>query len=289
MNIQEYIASGILEEYVLGTASPQEKREVECLASIYPELRQELTDLEEALEQYAFSLQRTPPPALKERILAEITRQEPTTDVQTKTEVQTETVPVAPEAESAPVIPMWNESSRPTYGWSWVVAASLGLIVIFFSFYLFNQLRDSQQTVSLLRDSNLNLEADLRKMRERQSRSEQAMALLRQPGTQVISLAAVGQRQQSPVTLYWNKESGIVHLEVDSLVRPPEYMQYQLWCIQDGKPVDAGVFEIEDNQYLVRAQKTFQKAEAFAITVERRGGSPTPTLDAMVVMGKLGS
>jgi hypothetical protein len=53
MNIQAYIESGILEEYVLGTVSPQEKQEVECMASIYPEIQQELQILETALEKYA--------------------------------------------------------------------------------------------------------------------------------------------------------------------------------------------------------------------------------------------
>jgi anti-sigma-K factor RskA len=33
--------------------------------------------------------------------------------------------------------------------------------------------------------------------------------------------------------------------------------------------------------------KNIPKAEAFAITLEKAGGSPTPTLTAMYVMGKV--
>ena len=42
MNINDYISSGILEQYVLGDISPQEKKEVECMSHIYPELQEEL-------------------------------------------------------------------------------------------------------------------------------------------------------------------------------------------------------------------------------------------------------
>ena len=38
MNIPEYIDSGILESYALGSVSDQERREVECLSAIYPEV-----------------------------------------------------------------------------------------------------------------------------------------------------------------------------------------------------------------------------------------------------------
>ena len=32
--------------------------------------------------------------------------------------------------------------------------------------------------------------------------------------------------------------------------------------------------------------KVFEKAEAFAITLEKQGGNPTPTKEEMYVMGK---
>ena len=48
MNVTEYIASGILESYVMGAVSDQEQREVDCLSSIYPEVRTELDELSTA-------------------------------------------------------------------------------------------------------------------------------------------------------------------------------------------------------------------------------------------------
>ena len=42
MNTNDYILTGILEQYVLGDVSPQEKQEVECMSHIYPEVHEEI-------------------------------------------------------------------------------------------------------------------------------------------------------------------------------------------------------------------------------------------------------
>ena len=51
MNIQEYISSGIVESYVLGLASPEERVEFEGLCVQYPELVAARTEFELALEK----------------------------------------------------------------------------------------------------------------------------------------------------------------------------------------------------------------------------------------------
>jgi hypothetical protein len=53
LNIAEYIASGILEEYLMGSATEQEQREVACMASIYPEIQVALDQLADGIEKYA--------------------------------------------------------------------------------------------------------------------------------------------------------------------------------------------------------------------------------------------
>jgi anti-sigma-K factor RskA len=64
----------------------------------------------------------------------------------------------------------------------------------------------------------------------------------------------------------------------------PPGKQYQLWAIVDGKPVDAGM--VGDCEGLCK-MKVINRAEAFAITLEKEGGSSAPTLTAMYVMGKV--
>ncbi|HEV8079376.1 MAG TPA: anti-sigma factor, partial [Chitinophagaceae bacterium] len=72
-----------------------------------------------------------------------------------------------------------------------------------------------------------------------------------------------------------------------NLPQTPDGKQYQLWAIVDGKPVDAGMISTEKGIYHIQKMKSFGKAEAFAITMEKKGGSPTPTMDQMIVQAKI--
>ena len=43
----------------------------------------------------------------------------------------------------------------------------------------------------------------------------------------------------------------------------------------------------EKGIYHIQKMKSFGHAEAFAITLEKTGGSPTPTMDEMYVISKI--
>jgi len=83
---------------------------------------------------------------------------------------------------------------------------------------------------------------------------------------------------------YWNKTSGEVHIDIGNLPKALEGMQYQLWALKDGQPIDAGVFEISDVDKIQKV-KSITAAQAYAVTLEKRGGSVSPSLEAMYVFG----
>jgi anti-sigma-K factor RskA len=64
-------------------------------------------------------------------------------------------------------------------------------------------------------------------------------------------------------------------------------MQYQLWAWVDGKPTDAGTFDMNEQGTHFMKLKTVPRAEAFAVTLEKKGGSETPDMNAVYVMGKV--
>ncbi|MBC3788386.1 anti-sigma factor [Spirosoma utsteinense] len=270
MNVTEYIASGILESYVMGAVSDQEKREVECLSAIYPEVRNELDDLSKALENYALLHSLEPPVALKTRLMEHLEFNEP----DHKTIVRP--MPV-------------DRESGPTYRTTWIVAASVGLLVLIFSFFLLSQLRTNQNTMASLRTVNNSLQAEVRQLRDHQSQADQTLALLRQPGTRTLELRGNEKAPQGDILVYWNARTRQVALEVQSLPALPPDQQYQLWSLVDGKPIDAGVFEVNtQNQLVQRLNRPIARADAFAVTVEKRGGSPTPTLSTLLAMTPTG-
>jgi mannose-6-phosphate isomerase-like protein (cupin superfamily) len=103
MNIQEYIASGILEAYVLGIASEEERREVERIAALHRELKAELDTIAVAMEKRAFENAVEPHPAVKPLLMA-------TLDYMKRLENG--------EAPSFP--PILNENSKPEDYRQWI-------------------------------------------------------------------------------------------------------------------------------------------------------------------------
>ncbi|MBC7565802.1 MAG: hypothetical protein H7223_02435, partial [Pedobacter sp.] len=69
---KSYIESGILELYVLGQLTAQEQKEVQAMASSYPEIRQEIEAIEIALEKYAMKNAMKPTIGLQDRIFERI-------------------------------------------------------------------------------------------------------------------------------------------------------------------------------------------------------------------------
>jgi len=91
------------------------------------------------------------------------------------------------------------------------------------------------------------------------------------------------------VSLWDNQQQSGVFV-VQNLKPLPADRDYQLWVI-DPKykiPVSAGVFQV-DNSGNVRlhfkADKAIVTADKFAVTLEPKGGLPTPTLKNLVLLG----
>jgi anti-sigma-K factor RskA len=81
----------------------------------------------------------------------------------------------------------------------------------------------------------------------------------------------------------WDTKTKEVYLTTNKLPAPPQDMQYQLWAIADGKPVSAGMYSDDKDARI--ALSTIENAQAFAITLEKKGGSEEPTMENMYVMG----
>jgi anti-sigma-K factor RskA len=90
---------------------------------------------------------------------------------------------------------------------------------------------------------------------------------------------------KSSANVYWDSASSNVYLVVKNMPKLPNDKQYQLWALIDNKPKDLGVFDATDSKVILQMKNT-QKAQAFAITIEQKGGSPSPDLQKLQSMGK---
>lgn len=70
MTSKEFIDSGIIEQYVLGIASPAECEEVEKMAAVDPDVRREMGKISQTLEEYAILHAIEPNPIIKPLLMA---------------------------------------------------------------------------------------------------------------------------------------------------------------------------------------------------------------------------
>ncbi len=82
-------------------------------------------------------------------------------------------------------------------------------------------------------------------------------------------------------------------LHISNLPAQPSDKDYQLWVIRDKKPMDAGVFQVKGNREGGELYKIDQLVEsdrsrinAFAITLEPKGGLPQPS-GKMYLLGSI--
>lgn len=156
MEIKSYIESGILESYVLGSASDAEIRELLQLKRNYPEIEEALNDLETDLEHIAQYMAVTPPPNMFKKIedsindLVVAPEFSPEPYVEPQPEPRTHT-----RERKSQYIEVESESShmRIHKSWRWVFAAVflLGKIFLATAIYFYLENRQAKQQIQDLR------------------------------------------------------------------------------------------------------------------------------------------
>jgi anti-sigma-K factor RskA len=255
VNVQDYISSGIVESYVLGLASPEEQAEFESMCRQYPEILQGRIDFELLMEQQAMQNAVAPLPALKQQILN------------------------AALYTADKAAPITNEAPVRRLNWlKYAVAACTVLLAgsIYWNVSLYNNNKKLQANYHNTVAKLTNVENDL------------AM-LVQNPNVKMAAMKGMEISPASFATVYWDTTSKDVYLLINNLPKPASDKQYQLWALLDGKPTDVGMisndFFIGQKQLLLR-MKNASGAEAFAITLEKKGGNPTPQ-GPMYTMGNL--
>ena len=269
MNVQEYISSGIVESYVLGLSSPEESAEFERMCAAHSEVLAARNAFEIQLEKGFQEQKLEPPRELKARIFSEIGR----------------------DKSPASHTPLAKPSLVPRIGFArYVAAASLILLAgsVLLNFYLLSQYKKTIAKNEELIAAETQVANNNKVLQTKMLGYENAISLMQNPQMLVVKMPGVPKSPapSSLATVYWNTQSKDVYLLINKLPVPVPDKQYQLWAIVDGKPVDAGIFDMTEGISFVKL-KTIPKAEAFAITLEKKGGSSTPDMDAMFVMGKV--
>lgn len=281
MNIKEYIESGILEAYVSGASSDQERREVECLSSVYPEVKAELDSLEETMNQFALSYQATVPNPLgmKSKIMAAV-----------KDQAQVPPMSVVRDTSDADVKEEITEPEKPKHRdpskFPWRIAATLLLLVSCGLLYFLITLEDDYKAeIDSQRDNIAQLQDRLDGLEQESSEQKDQLAVVTSPSTLKIPLNPASGEGQENAIVFWDASNQNVYLNPEDLPTVDADQQYQLWALKDNQPTDLGI--VLKGEIGFQQMKNAAEADAFAITLEPLGGSEQPTLEQLKVIGKI--
>lgn len=283
MDAQRYISSGLIESYVVGLATDQEVRELLAAMAQMPEVKAAVDAAQLDMERYVQLFSMAPPEDAKDRIFQRLSNEGAETIVP---------VSGSDEAYSYPEEEPVREKRMVSAAWQYIAAAAIiGLIAsIVFNFNYYKSIGEWKNKYQALLFDQEKAVADKGVYETKMQQAEQMLERLRQTDMRMVKMyTASKSRPNLLATVFMNPKTADAYLTVGNLPEPPADQQYQLWGIVNNVPVDAGVFEMGD------AAKGFQKvkyvpgAQLYAVTLEKKGGSPTPTLTAMYVAGKVGS
>jgi anti-sigma-K factor RskA len=282
-DIKAYIETGILELYVLGDISQAEKLQVEEMAEKYPEIKAELAEIERSLEAYALANEVQPPDHLRDKVLNSLVTNFATdTNFPTKGITHTEDE-TRYDNDNIVALPSAKVKSINFYKYAFA-ASMLALIASVFGLIsLNNQLKESNEVIASLQTKNTSFANNVKYM-------ENEITVLHDPEVKVLKLQALPKAPGAQLTVAWSpkKKRVMINLEDMKLAANDKAHQYQLWAIVDGKPVDLGVFDSNKADTTgMKEMKSVANAVMFAVTLEKHGGVPSPTMSEMVVAAKI--
>ena len=242
---------------MLGMLSAQEKFDFEQYCEVYPELKAARNAFELAIEKQAMENAVAPPANVKEKVFSAIHQN--------------------PAPNTSKIISI-EPTIRKSTGLRWMAAASIILFLVtgYFAYTFYNQ--------------NRELNNSLQSLQVKVDQMEEYHKIMSDPNVAVVNMVAMTPAKAS-ASIYWDSTSSDVYLLIKNMPQLPSDKQYQLWSIMNGEkgqlqPSSLGLFDVGENQKIILKMSNVKKADAFAITIEKRGNTEGPNLEQLQSMGK---
>lgn len=274
MNVKEYIESGILEAYVLGSLSEAEQARVQADILRYPELAEEVAAIEETMWMMAQAGAEEPPAALKDKIWSEINAKTAANSGNADTDYTDQSPKTIPFAPSRSYQLRWARAAI------WI--ALVGSVLV--NFILWSQRNNTMDAQLAFKEQLDTMQHQLAALKAT-ARTQGDM--LADSSMKTVVMQSMKPGHPMAATIYWNKGSGDAYLAMQKLPMPEKGKQYQMWIIQNGKPVSMGTIDshLLESPSVAKLPMNVKDGQAFAISLEKEGGNPTPT--EVYVLGKI--
>ncbi len=266
MDIKKYIDSGILELYVAGTLSEKESQEVYELTQQYPELLEEVKNIEASIIKLAAAVSPKETKQSFDTIKAQIT----------SGENETKVIPL-----DKPKTPWF------TYvGWAASLVLAAGLL------WMLNENNTLKEQIRIVKTNKELLETQIENANNSLAEAEKLVEVLRDRNIIEVPLAGQGNFANAYAKVYWDKNSNNIYLDAKDLPEAPQGKVYQVWSLTLNPLTPTSLGTIDD--FNTDGNKIFAIAnanasEAFGITLEQAGGSDTPTMEQLYTLGVVAS
>ncbi|WP_296702560.1 anti-sigma factor [Algoriphagus sp.] len=274
MDIQSYIASGKLELFLLGELNEREREEVLALSKQYPEIKKELDELEEAMFAFDELTGSKPSARVKDNIFSslesEFRKEETSKPNPTPASVGAKVVKMSP----------WKP---------FAVAASIVAILASATalFYANKFYERDQQFTALMQEQNVMAD-NLNQVKLDYEQKDSQLDKIVAGDYKRVEMKGEGFEMQkdAKVDVFWDQGANEVFVAVNNLNSLSDEFDYQLWAIGDDGPIGIGLVN-PGEKFTLQQMQAVAQAGAFAITIEPKGGSESPTLEKLVVLGEV--
>lgn len=249
MDKEKFINSGLLEQHVLGLTSPEEDQIVRQHLEAFPDLRQEVDNLHQAMNQYA--IMHAIPPNKEEQAISS---------------------PALHNSYSS------NTEQHTTFNWSLLAAILLAV----FSFYLFRSNQQQQLTITQLEAEYAALKTYHQDDQEKTRAQILILAKIQDPNT--MSIVLNGPTGHFAIA-YWNPTLKEAWLDPTKLPAILPGKQYHIWGQVDEKMINIG--SISPNSRALIPVQYFDNAKSIRITQEDISSTPSITSLEIIAEGHL--
>lgn len=294
MNAQDYISSGLLEAYVVGGLSLTESEQVAGAMCRFPEVALEVARLQEDLFRMAESDAVAPPPGLEDQIWAAIQASGAATEAPNHAATISLPPPASANGGEKPATRVIAFEGAPierrnTFGMARAAVIALLIGSVAANVMLWRRPKTLEQEVTWYKRQAEYLSTEKQTLTASLDRYKREAEMMAQPGMMPVPMLSTQPGHPMAATIYWDKAKSEAYVSVQKLPPPPTGMQYQLWAIADGKPVDLGMMsnEVASSGGMQKVPKAVTTSQAFAVSLERAGGVPSPTADKIFLLGKM--
>ncbi|WP_303687096.1 anti-sigma factor [Nonlabens dokdonensis] len=252
-DIQDFLNSGLLEQYVIGATESYQSEEVESFIKKHAEIKFAYQKLQEELHVVSKLYQKEPPENLKSEIIKSI-----------KTD------------HSAEVI----QGNSTSFNWLNLAAVFIGLIGIAGFLYVNNQNTTLERQLSIIKGEQSQLLKEVSFATKEMSSLEDEIAYLKSAETDKYILKGNQKAQTLLATAYYNKSTDRGEVEINNLPDLDKDHDYQLWADVDGEMISLAV--LKEGSKKILDPTIMANASSLNITIEPAGGNDHATVENLV-------